>query len=515
MSSRSTKGVVYLVGAGPGDPGLLTLRGRECLEAADVVLYDYLANASLLDWAPSSAERICLGKHGRGRLWSQDEVHAAIVSEALAGKTVVRLKGGDPAVFARLIEELDALENAGVSYEVVPGITAASAVAAYAGIPLTERDAASAVALVAGQESDLKTSSPLDASSLAHFPGTLVYYMGVVRAARWSEELLAAGKPADTPVALVRRCSWPDQQVWFTTLGEVAGRLDQSRPDRIRPPVLVVVGEVVRKRRERGWFERRPLFGHAVLASRAADQIGPLRDSLRRLGAEVWTQPAITIHPPDDWGPLDRAIQEGDVQPWDWIVFSSSNGATAFLDRLAEHGKDARWLGLTRLAAVGPGTAETLRKRWLHADLVPDVHRAEALAEALAPMAAGKRTLLVRASRGRDVLGERLRAAGADVTETVAYASRDVEIPDEEVREALLSGRIGWTAVTSSAIARSLVRMFGEGLRSTRLVSISPLTTATLQEEGFPPAAEARDYTIDGVVEAILAAVGGSGDSPT
>ena len=495
-------GKVYLVGGGPGDPGLITLRGCQCLARADVVLYDYLINPQILAHADPRAELVCLGRHGRGRIMPQHEINAQLVRHARAGRTVVRLKGGDPVVFAHAAEEIDALANAKVPYEIVPGITAALAVGSYAGIPLTQGDAASALALITGQQRKGK-SPPLDYSALAAFPGTLVFYMGVTTAQRWSAQLIAAGKPADTPAAIVRRCSLPDQQTIPCTLGSVAEEI-QSR--RLRPPALVVVGPVAALAARHGWFVDRPLFGVRVLVTRAAHQAPALVAALSDLGADVLVQPAIEIVPPADWQPVDRAL--ANLDRYDWLVFSSANGVRAVLDRLLSE-RDVRALGRLKLAAIGPGSAEELARYHLRADVVPDEYRAESLGAALGEEAAsGKRFLLARASRGREVLAEQLAAAGARVEQIVVYTSRDVARPDEEILALLRDGQIDWVTVTSSAIARSLVQLFGDDLRNSPLATISPITSATLGELGYDVAVEAKQYTTAGLVEAICAAVG-------
>lgn len=496
---------VYLVGAGPGDPGLLTLRGAECLARADLVLFDYLVNPQLLELAPSQAERVCLGRHGRDRIWSQTEINECMIAAARAGRTVVRLKGGDPAIFARVHEELESLAANGIPYEVVPGITAALAAGSYAGIPLTQRDASSAIALVAGHEGSDKAGAGLNYASLARFPGTLVVYMGVTEAPRWTQALMAAGKPPHTPAAIVRRCSWPDQLVLRTTLAEVAPVLAARR---IRPPVLVILGDVVQLAAAQTWFTARPLFGRSVLISRPAGQADPLRRHLRELGARVWLQPAIEIGPPPDWAAVDAAIAR--LCSIDWLVFSSANGVSWLLDRLLQTA-DLRRLGHVKLAAMGPGTADALARYHLRADLVPDEFRAEALAEQLGPHCSGSRVLLARASRGREVLAESLRAAGARVEQVVVYTSRDVAEADPEVAAALGAGQIDWVTVTSSAIAQSLVRLFGDNLARARVASISPVTSEVLRGLGIDPAVEARTYTMAGLIEAILAAEGRSG----
>ena len=491
-------GRVYLVGAGPGHPGLVTLRGVECLRLADVVLYDYLVNPQLLEHARSTAELVCLGRHGRGRLWTQEEINHRMIEAARQGSNVVRLKAGDPAVFARAAEEAEALTAAGVAFEIVPGSTAALASGSHAGVPLTHRQVSSAVAIVTGHEDTEKEQPPLDYRQLGAFPGTIVIYMGVTSAAEWSAELIAGGKSPDTPVAIVRRCSWPDQSVHRTRLGDLGTFVIQSR---LRPPVIFIVGMAAADESSVAWFTSRPLFGQRVLVTRAEGQAGALRDLLQDAGAEVLLQPVIAIEPPLEWKAVDDALARLDT--FDWVVFSSANGVSHWLDRLAMLGKDARSFGPAKIAAIGPGTADELAKYRLRADLVPDEYRAESLADALSPSAAGKRILLVRASRGREVLAERLIAAGATVEQVVVYRSVDVTTPDTDIAATLADGRIHWITVTSSAIARSLVALFGEHLHKTRLASISPITSQTLRELGHEPAAEAREYTMPGILAAI------------
>ena len=494
-------GKVYLVGGGPGDPGLITLRGCQCLTRADVVLYDYLVNPQILVHTRPGAELICLGRHGRDRVVPQSEINEQMIACAREGRQVVRLKGGDPAVFAHAAEETQALEEANIPYEIVPGITAALAVGSYAGIPLTQSEAASAVALVTGQERDGKSPLALDYSALAAFPGTLVFYMGVTTAEHWSAALILAGKDLATPVAIVRRCSWPDQETIRCTLGTVANEI-QTR--KLRPPALVIVGPVAGLKARQSWFVDRPLFGTRIVVTRAPHQASSLATALAELGADVLLQPAIEISPPADWEPIDRALAE--LDRYDWLVFSSSNGVRAFLDRLLEK-RDLRALGHIKLAAIGPGTAEELARYHLRADLLPTENRAESLAESLEGAAsAGERFLLARASRGRDVLAAELRAKGGIVDEIVVYDSRDVAAPETEIARLLSAGKIDWISVTSSAIAGSLAAMFGKELKRTKLASISPITTATLQELGYQVAAEASEYTMHGLVEAICAA---------
>ena len=503
-------GHVALIGAGPGDPGLLTLRGLQQLRRADVVLYDYLVDPRVLHACRDEAQRICLGRHRDGRAWEQSQINARMIAEAQAGRFVARLKGGDPAIFGRLSEEIAALEAAGIPYEVTPGVTAASAACAYAGIPLTHRDHASCVALITGQQQNENPSDPLDYGALAAFPGTLAFYMGVTTAADWSQALIAHGKSASTPVALVRHASRPHQQTIVTTLGALPEAL---APGTMRPPIVALVGPAVAARAGFDWFGRRPLAGQRVLVTRPRGQEDGMVEAFADRGACVWRQPAIEIAPPDDWGPVDAALAA--LPETDWAVFSSANGVEALLGRLLATGGDLRALGGVRLAAIGPATAAALLRRGLRADATPAAYCAESLAAALRERLAAEtpsrrrppRVLLVRASRGREVLAEQLRAGGAEVFQAVAYVSRDTAEPDPQIRRALEAGEIDWITVTSSAIARSLARMFGPALRRARLAAISPLTAAALAEAGFAAAAIAATYDADGVVAAVEAAV--------
>ncbi len=496
----SAAGKVYLVGAGPGDAKLITLRGIECLGQADLVLYDYLVNPHILRHA-SQARCVCLGRHGSGRILPQSSVNEIAIEEARLGHTVVRLKAGDPMVFARAAEELSALEAAGVAYEIVPGITAALAVGSYAGIPLTHRDAASAVAFVTGHQGE-NARTELDFAQLAAFPGTLVLYMGVTTAETWTRQLIQAGRSPQTPAAIVRRCSWADQMLVRCTLATVPEEIERLK---LRPPAVVVVGDVVSSATATTWFTERALHGQRVVVTRPSEQADALTEPLIALGADVLVQPAIEIGPPPDWTAVDQALDE--LANFDWVVFSSANGVQRFLNRLFERGFDLRHLGACRLAVIGPGTAHRLSQYHLNVDLSPETYRAESLADALlSQAAAGARFLLIRASRGREVLAEELSAAGGNITQVVVYQSSDVTAADPQVASALAAGEIDWLTVTSSAIARSLVQLFGDQLRKTRLVSISPITTATLQELGFAVAAEAETYTMPGVIDALLAA---------
>ena len=498
--TQSDLPMVSLVGAGPGDPRLITLEAVDCLRHADVVLYDYLVNPQILDHAPSTAEQICLGRHGHSRIWTQAEINEQMVQLARAGKIVVRLKGGDPSVFAHGADEAEALSAAGISFRMVAGVTAALAAGSCAGIPLTHRNLASAVALVTGQEDPHKTESNLDYDALARFPGTLVFYMGVTTAPEWTTALLEAGKPADTPALIVRRVSCPDQLVVECQLGQVADKL--AGGDTIRPPVIVIIGAVAAESINSDWLGQRPLLGQRILVTRALDQASELIDCCWRRGAAVVSQPAIEISAVAEKAEIDQALDQ--LDQFDWLVFSSRNGVSYFFEELRRSGRDPRALGGIKLASIGPGTSQQLASYHLLADLQPDEYRAEALAAALADEAAeGRRFLLVRASRGREVLAETLSQQGAEVAQVVVYQSADVSQADPLIGQQLEAGQIDWITVTSSAIARSLVALFGADLAQARLASISPLTSAVLAELGHPASVEAVVYTMEGLLEAI------------
>jgi uroporphyrinogen III methyltransferase / synthase len=498
-------GKVYLVGAGPGDPGLITVRGAMLLSRADVILYDYLVNPRLLEHCRAGANLVCLGQHGRSRIWPQSEINDHLVRHAREGKAVVRLKSGDPAIFARAADEATALADNQIPFEIVPGVTAGFAASSYAGIPITHRGLASAVALITGREDDEKTDSSLDYAALARFPGTLVFYMGVTTVEHWTRELIAAGKSPHTPVAVVRRCSFPDQMVLRSTLAQLAA--DISHP-KLRPPVIFIVGEVASLAPVLGWFDKRPLFGKRIVVTRPAHQAHSLVAPLEELGAEVLVQPAIEIQPPESWDEVDRTLSSLDL--FDWVTYSSANGVRAMLDRLQTVGSDLRALGNLKLAAIGPGTSDELARYHLRADVVPTTFEAESLAQSLIAAIAERpiknRVLLVRASRGREVLADQLTATGADVKQVVFYRSTDVTAPQPEIAALLRESQVDWMTITSSAIARSIVAMFGEDLRKTKLASISPITSAALRQLGHEPAVEASSYTMQGVVEAIQSA---------
>jgi uroporphyrinogen III methyltransferase/synthase len=498
------QGRVYLVGAGPGDPGLLTLRGRDVLAQADVVVYDALLSPRLLEYAPAHAERIYVGKRAAQHTLPQPEISALLVSRARTGATVVRLKGGDPYVFGRGGEEALALAEAGIDFEVVPGVTAAIAAAAYAGIPVTHRGLASGVALITGHEADEKIASTLDWAALARFPGTLVFYMGVANLPAITHSLTDNGLAADTPAAVIH---WGTTARQKTVTGTLASIADTVAAAALTPPALMFVGRTIDLRQQLNWFERRPLFGKRVVVTRAREQASELAARLEALGAETIEAPAIRIEPPEDPAGLDAAV--GDRAAADWIVFTSVNGVDAWFAALARAGLDARAMAGRLVAALGPATAARLAERGLRADLEPAEFTGLALAEAMAarqPLA-GVRVLLARADIAPKELALALAAHGASVREVVAYRTVAETAGGDAVREMLDEKAVDWLTFTSSSTVRNFLRAVGADAvhgSGAGIASIGPTTSATLREAGLTPTLEAAQHTVPGLVKAML-----------
>ncbi len=494
------RGTVALVGAGPGDPKLLTLRGAELLAAADVVLYDGLSNPAILSHA-AAAEQINVGKHGGPRIWKQDEIIAEMLSHAAAGRVVVRLKGGDPAVFARTSEEVEACLQAGINYEIVPGITAALAAGSYAGIPITHRGLASAVALVTGHEQPGKAASDLDWDALAKFPGTLVIYMGVTTARAWTDALIAGGKDPATPAALLRRCSHPDQQRVHCRLDEIADRLTPA--SEFRPPVIAIVGPVTQLADRMDWFSRRPLFGQTVLVARPAESIDSLAEPLQHLGATVVRQPAIVIRPLNNPEMLDDLI--GSLDQIDDLLFVSINGVRQFFERLGHLQLDARSLSGVAIAAYGNATARHLNDFGIRPDTVSNVADAVEFCSCLTSQLRGRRVAVVHADRS-PYDWPALMPAAATVRSVAGYRNVDVASPDRQVAAAIAGGQVDWVVATSSAIARRLIDWFGDDLRRCRIASIGRSTTSTIERLGFEVAVQPDVPSVANLVQAIAAA---------
>jgi len=502
---RRNKGKVYLVGAGPGDPGLLTLRGKECLEQADVVLYDYLANPALLAYAQDRAERIYVGRRGKGKYPEQEAINRLLIERAKAGNVVVRLKGGDPFVFGRGGEEAEVLASAGIEFEVVPGVTAAVAAPAYAGIPVTHRTLASTLTIVTGHEDPEKPSTALDWSRLATSHGTLVFLMGMKNLSTIAATLMAEGRAGTTPVAIIRWGTRVSQQTVVGTLADIA---DKAEAAHMEPPTVIVVGDVVRLRPQLNWFERRPLFGKRVLMTRAKEQAGELAARLAGYGAEPIEAPTIKIVPPLDWAPVDQAISE--IGTYNWIIFTSVNGVDRFMTRLWAKGLDSRCLAGRRICCIGPRTAQELERFGVRADVIPAEYQAEGILATLNRQDLKKtRILIPRAEVARELLPDELRAAGAHVTVVAVYRTLIADQDSGGWRQELMDHRIHVVTFASSSTVRNFVAMLGgidavrPLLQSVKIACIGPITAKTATEYGLTVSIMPSENTIPALVDAI------------
>ena len=489
---------MYLVGAGPGDPGLMTRRSLELIASADAILYDRLIPPGALDGARPDAELRYVGKEPGAAALTQEETNALLVELGGAGKRVVRLKGGDPFVFGRGGEEAEVLAAAGVRFEVVPGVTAGVAAPAYAGIPVTHRNAASAVAFVTGHEDPEKPDAALDWDALARFPGTLVFYMGVRNLPLIAERLTSAGRDPDEPVAVVERGTYPGQRTVVDTLGSITGRVEAAG---VRPPAIALVGRVAELRETIAWLESRPLHGEVVAVTRARAQASGLAARLRELGADVVEAPAIRIEPRPVEGELLASIER--IEDYALVCLTSPNGVRLLFDALALTGRDARALAAATVAAIGPGTAAELERRGIRADVLPERFVAEALVEALdAVDLAGRRVLVARAADARDVLPDGLRGRGAEVDDVALYDTVPEPLGQDE-RAAL--ERASYVTFTSSSTVRFLLESGVRPPEGARVVSIGPVTSATAEEHGVRVAVEAERHDVDGLVAALVA----------
>jgi uroporphyrinogen III methyltransferase/synthase len=490
-------GRVYLVGAGPGDPGLLTARALELIAAADVILYDRLIPAAALDGARADAQLVFVGKEGRGPSVPQEQTESLIVEHARAGRTVVRLKGGDPFVFGRGGEEALALRAAGIPFEVVPGITAGIAASAYAGIPVTHRGLSSAVALVTGHEDPDKDEAAIDWPALAAFPGTLVFYMGVGRLPQIAASLMAAGRPGSEPAAVVENGTLPAQRTVSATLQTIA---ETVRDHDVRPPSITVVGPVAALAGELSWLPARPLAGRTVAVTRARAQASELARRLEEHGARVVQAPVIRVEPLPG-PPLDPS-------PYDLICVTSANGVAVLFERLEAGGRDARALAQARIAAVGDGTARALAEHGIRADILPERSVAESLVEALSDVPA-TRALVARARDAREVLPEALRARGIEVDVLALYETIAEPLSERALE---LARSADYITFTSASTVRFFMEAVGGGGQAdaplspaTRVVSIGPVTSQALREHGLQVDLEAERHDIDGLLDALLA----------
>jgi uroporphyrinogen III methyltransferase/synthase len=502
--------IVYLIGAGPGDPGLITVRGRECLAAADVVLYDHLVDPRLLRYARPRAERIDVGTAAPQPM-EQEAICYLLAEKAREGKIVARLKWGDPFVFDHGGAEALFLHEQGVRFEVVPGVPAGVAVPSYAGVPVTYPGGGDTLTFVRGHEDEGKSRASIDWTSLARLDGTIVCYAGPEQVAQFLGALISHGRPADDSAAVVYDGTLPTQQTIVGTLSEVASEVQKAGD---RRPAILVVGRVANLREHLRWFDARPLFGKRVLVTRPREQAAELVHRLESMGADAIEAPMIRIEPPDDYGPLDEACAR--IGEFDWIVFASVNAVDAFIERLLAGSEDLRALGRSKLCGVGPATAERLARHGLKVDLTPTDFRAEAMVRAILDNVGGKvaglKFLIPRTDIGREVVADELRRRGGDVTEVVAYRTVVVEAEREgepDIYRMLLEKRIDVVTFTSPSAVRNFVRVLGEEpaadlLRTTVVASIGPITAEAASQANIETTILPAVHTVPAMVDAIV-----------
>lgn len=504
MTTVNRTGKVYLVGAGPGDPGLLTLKGKECLETADVVLYDFLANPALLQYAPPSAQRIYVGRRGRGQYQDQTDINRLLIERAKEGHVVVRLKGGDPFVFGRGGEEAEAVAAAGIEFEIVPGVTAAVAVPAYAGIPVTHRTLASTVTFVTGHEDPTKPETQLEWPKLASTSGTLVFMMGMKNLPAIVTRLLSEGRSPNQPVAAIRWGTKADQETIVGTLGNIV-----AKAEHLEPPTVIVVGEVVRLRGQLNWFETKPLFGKRIVLTRAREQAREFSQLLAAYGAEPIEVPTIQIVPPASWQAIDGAVTR--LNSYQWLIFTSVNGVRPFMDRLRAAGKDARALANLRLCAIGPRTAQELETYGLTPDIIPTEFQAEGIIAALTDLGIrGSRVLIPRAEVAREILPEQLRELGATVDVIPVYRTISPAVDVASLTQQFHDGRVAVVTFTSSSTVRNFVEVFGGRnavkplLEEVVVACIGPITARTAEECGLTVTVMPAENTVPALAEMIV-----------
>ncbi|MBU0463460.1 MAG: uroporphyrinogen-III C-methyltransferase [Proteobacteria bacterium] len=499
-------GTVYLIGAGPGDPGLLTIKAKECIETADVVVYDYLASPFLLNYARSDAQIIYVGKKGGDHTLSQDKINLLLVDKAKQGFDVARLKGGDPFVFGRGGEEAQMLLSHGVSYEVVPGVTSAIAAPAYAGIPITHRDHTSFVSFITGHEDPTKKDTSMQWDVYAKSNATLVFLMGVKNLENIVKNLIKHGKPSDTPIALVRWGTTARQKTVTGTLETIVERVKQAK---LKSPAIIVIGHVVSLREELAWFDKRPLFGKRIVITRARAQASDLVSKLSKLGAQCIEIPTIQIVPPEDTAPLKKSIEN--ITDYDWLVFTSVNGVKFFFDVLFDMGHDVRVLGHLKFACIGPVTKERLKSYGILSDILPKTYRAESVIEAFSTVEIkDKKILLPRAKQARTILPEELTKMGAQVDDVVAYETQLNSDGKKELISLLDDNEIDAITFTSSSTVSNFMSLLESKdakklLKNVVTASIGPITSDTARSLDIEPDIEAKEYTIQGLVNSLLA----------
>ena len=494
------KGVVYLIGAGPGDPGLLTIKGREALESADVIVYDYLVNPELLKFAKEGAAIHYAGKKSGKRESTQKEINSLLVKTASKGKSVARLKGGDPFIFGRGGEEAEALFKAGIAFEVIPGVTSASAVPAYAGIPLTHRDHTSSFAVVTGHENPGKEETSIPWKSLAGI-GTVVFLMGVSNLAGNMKRLIKAGKRKDTPAAIISWGTYPSQATVTGTVGNIAKLVEKSQE--IGAPAILVTGGVVSLREIASWYETKPLFKKNIVVTRPREQAGAFSSLLQAQGARVIEYPTIEIAPPKSYKVLDKAIKN--LRDYDWVVFTSVNGVVKFLERLGTKGKDLRELYGIKIAAIGEKTEEVLEHFGIRVDQVPKDYRAEGLIETFSSMdLRGKKFLIPRAKDARTILPDYLRRTGAFVDVAPSYVSVAPQGKDtSKLKRALKKGEVDVITFTSSSTVKNFFEQVGKAPKDIVIACIGPITAGTVREYGYDTEIMPDTYTVQALTEAI------------
>jgi len=504
MTDRSNKpGKVALVGAGPGDEGLMTLRGKEWLERADVVVYDHLANERLLRFTQPGTEFIYAGKKEGKITLSQDQINAQLIEKAKLGKIVVRLKGGDPFIFGRGGEETEALTDAGIPFVVVPGVTSPIGVAAYAGIPLTHRDFSSTLSIITGSNEKGKEDTHIDWEKIASRSGTLIFLMGARKLKRITENLMQYGKDPETPIAVIQWGTTYRQKTWTGTLNTI---VDIAAKENIKPPALTIVGEVVNLKPHTDWYETLPLFGKTVVITRPEEQSEAFMQGLLERGAEPFLFPVIETVPPEDWGPLDAAIQK--LDGYDGLIFTSVNGVKFFMRRLKEKGKDVRELKGLRLYAIGPKTEKAVNALGINVDVVPEDYVAESL---LASMGKenikGKKFLLPRAAVARETLPDQLRAQGATIDVAPAYQTIRPKTDTGELIRRIEEGSVHAVTFTSSSTVTHFMGLIGAELipklAKVTIACIGPVTAKTAEKAGLKVDIMAEEYTVDGLIEAL------------
>ncbi len=496
--------IVYLVGSGPGDPGLITVKGLECIKKADVIVYDYLVNSYLLKNAKKGVELIYVGKKGNQHTMEQEDINQLLVDKAMEDKIVTRLKGGDPYVFGRGGEEALVLKENNIPFEVVPGITAAIATPNYAGIPVTHRTCTSTFGLITGHEDPTKDQSDVDWEKLSTGLGTLTFYMGIKNLPNIVNQLVKHGRSEDTPVAVIR---WGTTTQQKTITGTLANIVEKAKD--IKPPAITIVGEVVNLRDQLNWFESRPLFGKTIIVTRSRDQASEFSEQLIELGANVLEYPTINITSPDDFGPLDRELENLDST--DWLIFTSVNGVDAFFNRIFELGRDVRDLKGVKICSIGPSTTERIKGFHVSIDCQPPKYVAESVVEALKKVEEikGKRFLMPRTDIARSYIPEELEKMGAEVSDIIAYKTVLATDGDNIVLDKLKDGEVDIVTFTSASTVKNFVKIIGEDnlaafKNNVQFASIGPITNDSAEEMNIDISIKAEEYTIPGLVQAIV-----------